>query len=567
MKMNAYDKYQKWLKSDAVEESLKKELQAMNDKQIYEAFYKDLEFGTGGMRGIMGPGTNNMNSIVVKKATYGFGLYLLQKNPETAQKGVVIAHDNRQNSDLFTLEAAKVLAALGIKSYIFDDLRPTPELSFAVRYLKAAGGIMITASHNPKEYNGYKIYNEDGCQLILEQSNQVLEKINQIEDELNILTVNQSPFIHVLSKEVDEAYYQMVLDTQIRKEMDHSSLKVVYSPQHGTGYVPVMEVLKRANYSVIDVKEQAYPSPTFENTLSPNPEEKDAYVAAIQVAKQHQADIIFTTDPDCDREGLVKLDKNKKPIYFTGNQTGSLLMDYLLQSKKEKNELTMPSIVYNTIVTSPLGMKVARSFGVLCEQTLTGFKYIGDKIANALKNNGPTFQMGYEESYGYLFNPNVRDKDGVQSVLLICEMAAYYKNQGKNLSEVYEQLQQRLGYHVESQYAYKVSGSEGLKEITKMMEKLRQTKYETIQGEKVTTIEDYLSLTSITNIEVTRLYYELSNVLRFLFFDGSFIAIRPSGTEPKCKFYFAFCGKTAKEAQERHDKMKAFILSEIKNGL
>ncbi len=567
MKMNAYDKYQKWLKSDAVEESLKKELQAMNDKQIYEAFYKDLEFGTGGMRGIMGPGTNNMNSIVVKKATYGFGLYLLQKNPETAQKGVVIAHDNRQNSDLFTLEAAKVLAALGIKSYIFDDLRPTPELSFAVRYLKAAGGIMITASHNPKEYNGYKIYNEDGCQLILEQSNQVLEKINQIEDELNILTVNQSPFIHVLSKEVDEAYYQMVLDTQIRKEMDHSSLKVVYSPQHGTGYVPVMEVLKRANYSVIDVKEQAYPSPTFENTLSPNPEEKDAYVAAIQVAKQHQADIILTTDPDCDRVGLVILDKNKKPIYFTGNQTGSLLMDYLLQSKKEKNELTMPSIVYNTIVTSPLGMKVARSFGVLCEQTLTGFKYIGDKIANALKNNGPTFQMGYEESYGYLFNPNVRDKDGVQSVLLICEMAAYYKNQGKNLSEVYEQLQQRLGYHVESQYAYKVSGSEGLKEITKMMEKLRQTKYETIQGEKVTTIEDYLSLTSITNNQVTPLNYEQSNVLRYLFLDGSFIAIRPSGTEPKCKFYFAFCGKTAKEAQERHDKMKAFILSEIKNGL
>ncbi len=565
--MNAYDKYQKWLKSDAVEESLKKELQAMNDKQIYEAFYKDLEFGTGGMRGIMGPGTNNMNSIVVKKATYGFGLYLLQKNPETAQKGVVIAHDNRQNSDLFTLEAAKVLAALGIKSYIFDDLRPTPELSFAVRYLKAAGGIMITASHNPKEYNGYKIYNEDGCQLILEQSNQVLEKINQIEDELNILTVNQSPFIHVLSKEVDEAYYQMVLDTQIRKEMDHSSLKVVYSPQHGTGYVPVMEVLKRANYSVIDVKEQAYPSPTFENTLSPNPEEKDAYVAAIQVAKQHQADIILTTDPDCDRVGLVILDKNKKPIYFTGNQTGSLLMDYLLQSKKEKNELTMPSIVYNTIVTSPLGMKVARSFGVLCEQTLTGFKYIGDKIANALKNNGPTFQMGYEESYGYLFNPNVRDKDGVQSVLLICEMAAYYKNQGKNLSEVYEQLQQRLGYHVESQYAYKVSGSEGLKEITKMMEKLRQTKYETIQGEKVTTIEDYLSLTSITNNQVTPLNYEQSNVLRYLFLDGSFIAIRPSGTEPKCKFYFAFCGKTAKEAQERHDKMKAFILSEIKNGL
>lgn len=565
--MTSYEKYQKWLSSHAVDESLKQELKEMTKEQIHEAFYKDLEFGTGGMRGIMGPGTNNMNTIVVQKATYGFGKYLLEKDALACQKGVVIAHDNRKNSDVFTMQAAKVLAALGIKTYIFDALRPTPELSFAVRYLKAAGGIMITASHNPKEYNGYKIYNEDGCQLILEQSNQVLEKINAIEDELNIPSVAQSPLISILSKDVDEAYYQMVLNTQIRKEIDHSSLKIVYSPQHGTGFIPVMEVLKRAKYQVYEVKEQSYPSPTFENTLSPNPEEKEAYTLAIELAKQKQADIVLTTDPDCDRVGMVVFDDKKQPVYFTGNQTGSLLMDYLLKSKKEKNLLVQPSIVYNTIVTSPLGAKVAHAYGVLCEQTLTGFKYIGDKIAQALKNNGPVFQMGYEESYGYLFNKEVRDKDGVQSVLLICEMAAYYKNIGKNLIEVFDALQQKLGYHVESQYSYKVSGSEGVKEIQQLMENLRKANYAIIANEKVVTVEDYLSLTAKTNDQVYPLHYEQSNVLRYLFEDGSFIAIRPSGTEPKCKFYFAFCGKTQKEAQERHDKMKEFILSEIKNGL
>ena len=282
--MNASEKYQKWLRSNAVDEVLKEELKNMNEKQIKEAFYKDLEFGTGGLRGIMGAGTNNMNSIVVKKATYGFGLYLLENDKEASTKGVVIAHDNRKNSDVFTLDAAKVLAALGIKTYIFDSLRPTPELSFAVRYLHAAGGIVITASHNPKEYNGYKIYNSDGCQLILEQSNKVLEKINQIEDDLAIPFVESSSFIQTLTKEIDEAYYQMVLDTRIRKNLDVSNLKIVYSPQHGTGYVPVMTVLKKAGFNIIEVEEQSFPSPEFKNTITPNPEEKEAYIAAISLA-------------------------------------------------------------------------------------------------------------------------------------------------------------------------------------------------------------------------------------------------------------------------------------------
>lgn len=561
--MNASEKYQKWLRSNAVDEVLKEELKNMNEKQIQEAFYKDLEFGTGGLRGIMGAGTNNMNSIVVKKATYGFGLYLLENDKEASTKGVVIAYDNRKNSDVFTLDAAKVLAALGIKTYIFDSLRPTPELSFAVRYLHAAGGIVITASHNPKEYNGYKIYNSDGCQLILEQSNKVLEKINQIEDDLAIPFVESSSFIQTLTKEIDEDYYQMVLDTRIRKNLDVSNLKIVYSPQHGTGYVPVMTVLKKAGFNIIEVEEQSFPSPEFKNTITPNPEEKEAYIAAISLAKKVNADIVVTTDPDCDRVGVVVFDKEQNPIYLTGNQTGSILMDYVLSSKKEQDTLDENSIIYNTIVTSPLGAKVAHMHHVACEQTLTGFKYIGDKIAQSIQNKGPIFQMGYEESYGYLFNPNVRDKDGVQSVLLICEMASYYKHQQKTLLDVFEELQQKLQYHIESQYSYKVEGSEGLVKINELMEKLRHTPLHFIGGEKVEIKEDYLTLTSVSEKEKKDLDFEKSNVLRYLFKDGSFIAIRPSGTEPKCKFYFAFCGHTLKEATERHDKMKNFILSMI----
>ena len=565
--METIKHYQKWLSSTAVDDSLKEELKTMNDKQIHEAFYKDLEFGTGGLRGIMGAGTNNMNTIVVQKATYGFGKYLLNVDQNAKEKGVVIAHDNRKNSDLFTIKAAEVLAALGIKSYIFDSLRPTPELSFAVRTLKAAGGIMITASHNPKEYNGYKIYNEEGCQLILEQSNKVLEQINKIEDELSIPTECESPLICMLNQQIDEAYIKMVLETQLFPQMNHQNIKVVYSPQHGTGYVPVMEVLKRANYQVIDVKEQSYPSPTFENTKTPNPEEKDAYIAAIALAQKNQADLVITTDPDCDRVGVVVFDKQDNPVYLTGNQTGSLLMDYLLKSKKEKGLLGGKNVVYNTIVTSPLGAKVAKEYGVLCEQTLTGFKYIGDKIAQSLKNNGPQFQMGYEESYGYLFNPQVRDKDGVQSVLLICEMASFYKHQGKTLLEAFDELQQKLGYHVESQYSFQVIGSEGLMQIQKLMEYFRNHDFSMIEQEKVVTKEDYLSLVSVTNGQETKLNYEQSNVLRYCFADGSFIAIRPSGTEPKCKFYFAFCGKTKQLAIQRHQRMRTFVLEKIQNGL
>lgn len=547
----------KWREADLSKE-LKEELLSLKEEQLYDAFYTELEFGTGGLRGIMGVGTNRMNEIVVKKATLGFGNYLLKNVEDCQNKGVVIAHDNRKNSDLFTNIAAQALSFLGIHVYLFDSLRPTPELSFAIRYLKAAGGIVITASHNPKEYNGYKIYNQDGCQLILEQSNRVLEEISKIKDVLNLKLEYNSNLIHVLSKEIDEAYYDMVLKTSLR-QVNTKDIKVVYTPQHGTGYIPVTTVLKRLNYQVIEVKEQCFPSESFVNTISPNPEEKDAYALAISYAKQHQADLIVTTDPDCDRVGVVIL-KNNVPIYLTGNQTGSILIDYLCKSKQEAHNLPQNAIIYNTIVTSPLGAKIANKYGVLCEQTLTGFKYIGDKIQKSIENAGPIFQMGYEESYGYLFNDHVRDKDGVQSVMLICEMAAFYKQRGKDLVDVYEELQKEYGYHIESQYSLKVQGADGIEKITQLMHNLRLHPYQQIAQYPVVILEDYLALKKYQNQTITPLDYEKSNVLRYIFADGSFVAIRPSGTEPKCKFYFAICGKNKEVAEEKHDAIKKYIL-------
>lgn len=563
--MDYLTKANRWKSSTVLSKELKEELSSMNDKELQEAFYRDLEFGTGGMRGIMGVGTNRMNTITIAKATLGFGRYLLKNDIAAKTKGVVIAHDNRLHCDDFTMAAANVLSTMGIKTYIFDALRPTPELSFAVRYLNCCGGIVITASHNPKEYNGYKIYNDEGNQLILAQSDRVLAEIASIEDELAIdMTGNENLIVRV-KEEVDEAYVQMVLDTSLRKTMDKSNIKVVYTPQHGTGYVAVTTVLKRSGYQLIEVKEQCFPSPTFENTKSPNPEVKEAYELAITYAQKYDADLVCTTDPDCDRVGIVLFDQNKNPVYMTGNQTASILIEYLLSTRKELHLLPDNGVMYNTIVTSPLGAKVAAHYGVTTEQTLTGFKYIGDKIARSIENHGRVFQIGYEESYGYLINPAVRDKDGVQSVLLICEMASYYKHQGRSLLEVFDSVQQKFGYYEDSQYSYQAPGKSGLEKIAMIMEQLRKTEMTEIAGEKVVVQEDYLSLVRKEKNCQTALDYEKSNVLRYLFDDGSFVAIRPSGTEPKCKFYFSVAGSSKKEAKERHDAIRAFVLNMIQS--
>ena len=552
-----------WENSKVVTQDLKDEIKQMNESELEDAFYTNLSFGTGGMRGIMGAGNNRMNTIVISKATLGFANYLLKNEENAKEKGVVIAHDNRINNTLFRDATANVLTSLGIKVYIFDALRPTPELSFAVRYLNASGGINITASHNPKEYNGYKIYNNEGNQLILKQSNLVMEEINKISNILDLEFKGNPSLVHVLSSDIDNAYYQMVMDTSLNKEMDKSNLKIVYTPQHGTGYIPVTTVLKKMGYQVIEVKEQCFPNGEFINTLSPNPEEKKAYELAIQYALKEDADLICCNDPDCDRIGIVLFDKNKQPVYMSGNQTGAILIQYLLSRRKELNILPKDGIMYNTIVSSPLGAKIASSFGVETQQTLTGFKYIGDKIARAIENNGKKFMIGYEESYGYLINPSVRDKDGVQSAMLICEMASYYKHMGKTLLDVYYEIQEKYGYHIESQYSFTATGISGVEKINQIMEKFRNAHLKTINNEKIEIFEDYMSLTKLTNGQLSALDYEQSNVLRFVFSDGSFVAIRPSGTEPKIKFYFAVCGKTMQLATKRHDEIKKEIIDFI----
>ena len=558
-------KVNEWKNSKNLSQKLKDELNSMTDKELKDAFYTNLSFGTGGMRGIRGVGTNRMNEVVIAKATLGFGRYLLKNEENAKEKGVVIAHDNRFNHEEFMMAAANVLTDLGIKVYIFNSLRPTPELSFAVRYLNAAGGINITASHNPKQYNGYKIYNSEGNQLILEQSNKVMAEIALIPNELDIVVKGNKDLIVTLDESVDEAYYDMVISTSLNKEMKKDNISIVYTPQHGTGYVPVTTVLKREGYKVIEVKEQCEARGDFANTSSPNPEEKGAYDLAIQYAKDNNADLICCTDPDCDRIGLVIFDNENNPIYLTGNQTGSILINYLLETRQRLNILPKNGVMYNTIVTSPLGAKVAKMYGVDTEQTLTGFKYIGDKIARAIENNGKVFQIGYEESYGYLINPAVRDKDGVQSVLLACEMTSYYKHQGKSLYTVLNEIQEKLGYHYESQFSYQAAGFDGVAKIANLMQTYRNSAMDFIADEKVIIKEDYLSLIRNNNGVEEKLDYEQSNVLRYLFEDGSFVAIRPSGTEPKVKFYFALAGKTQKDAIARHDKIKQAILDYIKD--
>ena len=561
--MDYIEKVDKWLNSPLVSDDLKKQLKDMSQEQIEDAFYTNLTFGTGGMRGVMGPGSNRMNIITIYKATLGFGRYLLKTDKNVKNRGVVIAHDNRFNNTVFMIAAANMLTTLGIKVYLFDSLRPTPELSFAVRYLKASGGINITASHNPKQYNGYKIYNEEGNQLILEQSNQVMDEINKITDELSIELMPNNDLIVHLDNNVDEAYYQMVMDTSLNKNMPKDNLTIVYTPQHGTGYVPVTTVMKRLGYKIIEVSEQCSPRGDFANTKSPNPEEKIAYDLAIEYAKKYHADLICANDPDCDRIGIVLFDKDDNPVYMSGNQTGAVLINYILSTRKEQKTLPNNGVIYNTIVSSPLGAKVAKLYNVDTEQTLTGFKYIGDKINKAILNHGKTFLLGYEESYGYLINPEVRDKDGVQSVMMICEMASYYKRQGLTILDVYNQLQEKLGYHIESQYSYFAEGMNGIIKIKKLMSTYRNSHLTMIANEKVVTIEDYNSLIKTTNGVQEKLDYEQSDVLRYLFEDGSFVAIRPSGTEPKVKFYFAIAGKTYDEALKRHDNIKKFIIDFI----
>lgn len=545
---------QHWLNHPNLDPILKKELKEADKKTLQDAFYTDVAFGTAGMRGLLGVGTNRLNVHTIRKANVAFAKYLLQY-PSATKNGVAIAYDNRYMSLEFAQESARVMAMYNIPSFVFETLRPTPELSFAVRHLKCVGGIVITASHNPKEYNGYKVYDEEGCQLIPELIEQVIAEINKIDDALDIvvtLSEQQEKLMHIIDSSVDEAYYLQVEAIKLRKDLDFSNIKLVFSPQHGTAHDGVNYLYKKMGIPFVEVAEQADPDPAFSNTKTPNPEESAAYELAIEYAIKEDADAAISTDPDADRLGVVV--KHKKDyVLLTGNQTGSILIDYVLMTKKELNQLPLNPIIFNTVVTSDLGEKVANNYGVEVEKTLTGFKFIGDKIKKYQKTLEKNFVFGYEESYGYLVEPFVRDKDALQACVLIAEAIAYYKSKGLTLVDVLNALYDKYGYHLEEQMSLSLKGEAGSLKIKAILEHFRTASILEFSGIKVKAKEDYQLSFREENGLKTELAFPKSDVIKYFLKDGSWIAIRPSGTEPKMKFYFCVLGKDASEAKQKYD--------------
>lgn len=559
--MDYMDIYEHWLNSEGIDLATKKELEEMagNDAEIKERFYRELEFGTGGLRGVIGAGINRINKYIVRKTTQGYAEYIKKCGKQACERGVVIAHDNRRFSVEFSKETAGVLAANGIKAYLFDSLRPTPELSFAVRHVGAFGGVVITASHNPPEYNGYKLYDERGCQLVPSVNDLIVAEIAKISDPLAVkaLSLDEAgELITVLGKDVDEAYYNAVMSICVHPNVK-KDIKIIYSPQHGTGNVPVRTVLERLGYNVIPVSEQCTPDTEFSNTLNPNPETDEAYVLAMEYARKYGADIIITNDPDCDRLGVVAKYKGEY-VRMTGNQSAAVLLEYILSSKKALGTLPDNGIMFNTVVTSDLGDRICKKYGVSVEKTLTGFKFIGDKIHSHELTGDKSFVFGYEESYGCLVADFVRDKDAVQASLMLCEAAAYYNEQGKTLLDVLHELYSQYGYFLDALDNFMFKGIDGADRISALMNNLRNEPPKNVGEASVTEIEDYLS------DKMNKAGFPSSNVLKFMLDDGSWVAVRPSGTEPKCKFYYSVVAENEDAARKKLEKMRNVFEADCK---
>ncbi len=538
--------YEKWLASDKVEESVKEELRALDEKEIEDRFYKELEFGTAGLRGIMGAGTNRMNNYVVRQVTQGLAFEILESGVE--KQGVVIAFDSRNNSDSFALECAKVLCANGIKTYLFDSLRPTPELSFALRHLGCARGIVITASHNPKEYNGYKVYGEDGGQLPPEVADMIvgyIEKTDIFED----IKITQTPDYIEISEDVDKAYIEAVKAQSLGIKIPED-FKVVYTPLHGSGNKLVRRVLDEIGVkNVFVVPEQEQPDGNFPTVKSPNPENAEAFTLATEYAKAQNADIIFGTDPDSDRIGVVVKKADGTFAVLNGNQTGALLCDFILRTKKADGTLPKEGAVIKTIVTTEMIRAITDSFGVETIDVLTGFKFIGEKIKEfEAEGKFDKYLFGLEESYGYLKGSYARDKDAVVASMLVAELAADLKLQGKTLYDGLMELYEKYGYFLESLETKTLTGIEGVEQIKSIMKKFREEALP-LEIEKML---DYSE--GIDGLPK-------SDVLKYFTKDGSWFAVRPSGTEPKIKFYFGVCGKTQAEAQSKMDAFKKAIMA------
>ena len=550
--MNAKAKL--WFEQTNLDEELRKELYSYNEEQLNDAFYTDISFGTGGMRGVIGAGTNRMNIYTLRRANYGYGKCLLDHydNPSC-----VIAYDPRHKSLDFAKDSASVLASMGIKVYLFDKITPTPELSFAVRYLRASGGIVVTASHNPPMYNGYKIYDECGCQYVPDKVEEVINNINNAPSCFDILPrdfnelLNEGKITYV-GKEIDEAFLEKVLSIRVHKDLGHD-LKVTFTPLHGTSAYLGNILLGKLGYDYQCVNEQMVADPNFTTVKSPNPENKEAFELAVEYAKRHSSDIIIATDPDADRLGVAVL-HNKEYVYLTGNETGGILVEYLCKERPLKN-----GVLFNTIVTSPIGEVIAAKYGISTVSTLTGFKYIGEQ-AKLLEGTDRQFFFGYEESYGYVVADFVRDKDSLQAITLICEVAEYYKEQGKTLVDALNDIYEAYGYFKASLVNIGLAGEEGAKRINRILDYFR---YNEIEGFDIVKKEDY-------ELHIRHFYdgrsdetltLPTSNVIKFFLSDGSWFVLRPSGTEPKMKVYINGCSNSLSEVESRIKEIQDKVLA------
>lgn len=563
--------YQQWLNEENIPENLKNELKDLNTdpEKCEDAFYAPLEFGTAGMRGILGAGINRMNIFTVRQATEGLARFMDTQDPETKRRGVAIAYDSRHMSPEFAMEAAKTLAKHDIPSFVFESLRPTPELSFAVRYFKAFAGIMITASHNPAAYNGYKVYGEDGGQMPPADADALTKYVRSIENPLKIDVLSDeevahSGLINIVGEEVDNAYLKEIKTVTINQELINEmgkELKLVYTPLHGTGKMLGEKALKQAGFEkFVLVPEQAVADPDFTTVKSPNPEEHSAFEYAIRLGEKEGADLLIATDPDADRLGAAVRMPNGDYQVLTGNQLGSIMIHYILEAHQQAGTLPQNAAVLKSIVSSELATAIAEKYNTKMFNVLTGFKFIAEKIQQYEEDHSQTFMFGFEESYGYLVKPFVRDKDAIQALVLLAEIAAFYKKQGKTLYDGLQDIFEEFGYFEEKTISVTMSGIEGSGKIKALMAKCREQAPTEFAGIQVAQTEDFKELTrTFADGQTEQLQTPPSDVLKYHLEDGSWIAIRPSGTEPKIKFYLATKATSSSEASEKIAAFEAVV--------
>ena len=571
--MTYQENFQKWADFAELPDYLRRDLESMDEKTKEDAFYTNLEFGTAGMRGLIGAGTNRINIYVVRQATEGLARLIESKGGDEKERGVAIAYDSRHFSPEFAFESAAVLAKHGIKSYVFESLRPTPELSFAVRHLNCFAGIMITASHNPAPFNGYKVYGEDGGQMPPHDADALTTYIRSIENPFTVEVADveaekASGLIEVIGEAVDVEYLKEVKDVNINPALIEEfgkDMKIVYTPLHGTGEMLARRALAQAGFDSVQVVEaQATPDPDFSTVKSPNPESQAAFALAEELGRQVGADVLVATDPDADRVGVEVLQKDGSYLNLSGNQIGAIMAKYILEAHKNAGTFPENAALCKSIVSTDLVTKIAESYGATMFNVLTGFKFIAEKIQEFEEKHNHTYMMGFEESFGYLIKPFVRDKDAIQAVLVVAELAAYYRSRGLTLADGIEEIYKEYGYYAEKTISVTLSGVDGAEQIKAIMAKFRNNAPKEWNATEITVVEDFKAQTSTAaDGTVTALTTPPSDVLKYTLADGSWIAVRPSGTEPKIKFYIAVVGESNEDSQAKianiEDEINAFV--------